>query len=94
MDKDRAKYSQLFGWTTSCAKESDWFSEDGKTWNPDANWMEDSKYIYASTDFRNSIYDEIDQIMESYPPKTREDFSEELQKFLERVESRSNNGQA
>jgi hypothetical protein len=87
-DPKYVEYSRRFGYLGSMAKPYDFFSKDGKTWDPDANWIKFSEYTRTSENFESLIYDEISYIMKSVPLASEDEFSEEFIKFLARVEER------
>lgn len=87
-DPRHIEYSRRFGYIGSIAKPYDFFSKDGKTWDPDANWIKSPQYIRTSRQFEMSIFDEISSIMKTFPAPNEDEFSEEFLKFLARVESR------
>jgi hypothetical protein len=88
IDPRYVEYSRRFGYLGSMAKPYDFFSKDGKTWDPDANWIKFPEYIATSEEFETRIYDEISYIMKSVPLAKEDEFSEEFIKFLARVEER------
>lgn len=92
MDENYVKYSQLFGRLVGKANESDFFSEDGATWNPEADWIKDAKHVYSSREFQNKLLGETHEILNTVPVPDIKDFSEELQKFISRVEERDSDG--
>ena len=94
MDEREEEYSRLFGHLQSVATQSDWYSSDGTTWDPDADWNKDAELIFASDDFAIMITSEIKEILSATPMPPREDFSKELLNLIERVESRGKNDQA
>lgn len=87
-DPKHVEYSRRFGYVGSIAKPYDFFSKDGKTWDPDANWIKSPEYVKTSEQFETAIFDEISSIMKRFPVPKEDEFSEEFLKFLARVESR------
>jgi hypothetical protein len=87
-DPRYVEYSRKFGYLGSIAKPYDFFSKDGQTWDPDANWIKYPKYVKPSEEFEARIFAEISYIMKSVPLTSEDDFSEEFVKFLARVEER------
>lgn len=94
MDEREVEYSRLFGHLQSVATQSDWYSSDGTTWDPNADWNKNTKLIFASDEFAIMLTSEIKEILSATPMPPREDFSRELLNLIERVESRSKDGQA
>lgn len=84
------KYSQRFGVLSSLTIRSDFFSSDGSTWNPEADWVQASEYTKYANKYEETIYGEIAAIMSGPRLKSEDEFSGQLQEFLTRVESRSN----
>lgn len=86
-----AEYSQRFGYAMSVAANSDYFSLDGKTWDPSADWTIDANHIFKSEDFMALIYSEIKAIMDpaNKKPPTLDEVSPQLREWLFRVEARN-----
>lgn len=91
VDPRMVEYSRRFGYLGSVAKPYDFFSKDGKTWDPDANWIKAPEFVAPSEAFEALIYGEISSIMRTFPLPTEDQFSEEFIKFLARVEEREAN---
>ena len=93
MDEREVEYSKLFGRLQSVAIQSDWYSSDGTTWDPEADWNKNAELIFTSDEFVIMITSEIKEILSAKPMPPREDFSKELSDLIERVESRIKDGQ-
>jgi hypothetical protein len=90
ISKLRAEYSQRFGYAMSSAKDSDYYSADGKTWDPSADWNSEVKYIFGSDDYKAFIFNEIRLIMDpsNTNPPAFENLNPELRAWLTRIEER------
>lgn len=86
-----AEYSQRFGYATSVAADSDYYSLDGKTWDPSADWTKDANHIFKWEDFKALIFSQIHEITDpaNKKPPTFDQLPSELRDWLLRVEARS-----
>ena len=89
MNELEVLYSRLFGWLPSGAIDSDWFSRDGKTWDPSADWKSNSNDYLATHEFYSSfIFGSMKAALE-HPLTDFKKLPAELVLFIERVVSRS-----
>lgn len=87
----KATYSQRFGYALSVADDSDYYSLDGKTWDPSADWNLNTEHIFTFNDFKSMIIKEIDKIMafDNQNPPTEDQLAPELKAWLLRVEEKN-----
>jgi hypothetical protein len=86
--KRSARYSQRFAEVLSQAIPSDYYSSDGQTWDPKADWNESPEFIKTSDEFKSALTVAVNAAVDE--GSEEQDVLPELMDLAVRVETRNN----
>jgi hypothetical protein len=86
--KRSVNYSRRFAEVLSQADKSDYFSSDGKVWDPKADWNSTPQYAKTSDEFETLLMGAINAAVDE--GLEEQDVLPELMEFVVRVETRNN----